>query len=427
MSETLLASKPARAEGPGRPQIAPRPAPASARPKRRGRRTWIALLVMLLIAAGSAAAWHFARASTAPAHIPTAAVTRGDLEASLTAVGALQPKNYVDVGAQVSGQLQTLHVTYGSEVKQGDLLAEIDPAVYSAKVASEQAQLKILQAQIAEQKAQLTLAQSQNARNQRLYKQNAVSQDVLQTGEANEAVARAQLAALQAQLEQAQSTLDGDQANLQYTKIYAPIAGTVVSISAQQGQTLNANQSAPVILRIADLNTMTVWAQVAEADIVKVKTGMPVHFSTLGMPDRQWTGTVRQILPTPEVINDVILYDVLIDVANPDHALMTQMSAQVFFVLGEAKDALLVPVAALQPLTPTSISAAGDSQEGTPYRVQLRTATGVVTREIKVGLSDRANAVVLAGLAEGDHVVLPTASGSSPASSRNQRPARLGF
>jgi macrolide-specific efflux system membrane fusion protein len=106
---------------------------------------------------------------------------------------------------------------------------------------------------------------------------------------------------------------------------------------------------------------------------------------------------------------------------------MTQMSAQVFFVLGEAKDALLVPVAALQPLTPTSISAAGDSQEGTPYRVQLRTATGVVTREIKVGLSDRANAVVLAGLAEGDHVVLPAASGSSPASSRNQRPARLGF
>jgi macrolide-specific efflux system membrane fusion protein len=150
---------------------------------------------------------------------------------------------------------------------------------------------------------------------------------------------------------------------------------------------------------------------------------MAVHFSTLGMPDRQWTGIVRQILPTPEVINDVILYDVLIDVANPDHALMTQMSAQVFFVLGEAKDALLVPVAALQPATP----AAGDMQDGTPYRVRVRTATGVVTRDIRVGLSDRANAAVIAGLAEGDHVVLPTASGSSPASSRNQRPARLGF
>ncbi|HWA46144.1 MAG TPA: efflux RND transporter periplasmic adaptor subunit [Hypericibacter adhaerens] len=425
MTETILASERLRAEGPNRAPAALKAAPTRARSKSRRRRL-LAVLVLLLLAAGGAAAWHFARASTAPTHVPTVAVTRGNLEASLTAVGALQPKNYVDVGAQVSGQLQALHVTYGSEVKQGDLLAEIDPAVYSAKVASEQAQLKILKAQIAEQQAQLALAQSQNARNQRLYKQNAVSQDVLQTGEAAEAVAHAQIAALQAQLEQAQSTLDGDLANLQYTKIYAPITGTVVSISAQQGQTLNANQSAPVILRIADLDTMTVWAQVAEADIVKVKTGMPVHFSTLGMPDRQWTGTVRQILPTPEVINDVILYDVLIDVANPDHALMTQMSAQVFFVLGEAKDALLVPMAALQPVTVAS----NDTGEGTPYRVKVRTATGTETREIRVGLSDRANAAVIAGLSEGDHVVLPTATGSSgqAAAQRSQQPpARLGF
>jgi macrolide-specific efflux system membrane fusion protein len=150
---------------------------------------------------------------------------------------------------------------------------------------------------------------------------------------------------------------------------------------------------------------------------------MPVHFSTLGMPDRQWTGNVRQILPTPEVINDVILYDVLIDVANPDHALMTQMSAQVFFVLGEAKDALLVPMAALEPTT----AAAGDTQVGTPYKVKVRTATGIVTREIRVGLSDRANAAVIAGLAEGDHVVLPTASGTGSTPSSNQRPPRLGF
>jgi macrolide-specific efflux system membrane fusion protein len=421
MSETMLASEAARRRSASRPDIASRAAPAPAGSKRR-RPIALALLTLLLIAMAGAAAWHFARASTSPSHVLTVAVTRGDLEASLTAVGALQPKNYVDVGAQVSGQLQSLHVTYGSQVKEGDLLAEIDPAVYSAKVASEQAQLKILQAQIAEQKAQLALAQSQNARNQRLYKQNAVSQDVLQTGEANEAVARAQIAALQAQLEQAQSTLDGDLANLKYTKIYAPIAGTVVSISAQQGQTLNANQSAPTILRIADLDTMTVWAQVAEADIVKIKTGMPVHFSTLGMPDRQWTGKVRQILPTPEEINDVILYDVLVDVANPDHLLMTQMSAQVFFVLGEAKDALLVPVAALQPMT----AAGEDGQAGTPYRVELRTAEGSAVREIRVGLSNRANAEVLAGLAEGDQVILPTASSAGQSRASNM-PPRLGF
>ena len=219
----------------------------------------------------------------------------------------------------------------------------------------------------------------------------------MQSSMAALAVAEAALKALEAQLEQARSTLDADRANLDYTKIYAPMDGTVVDILARQGQTLNANQSAPLVLRVADLDTMTVWAEVVEADVVRITVGMPVHFSTLGMPDRRWQGTVRQILPTPEVVNDVVLYKVLIDVDNPDHLLMTEMSAQVFFVLGEAKDVLLVPLAALETV---------------PYDESLRlariaSATGVEQREVWIGLTDRSRAEVLNGLEEGDRVLLP--------------------
>ncbi len=379
------------------------PAKPPARRRRSRRRRLMGLLVLLAAAGG--ATWYWLHPGQAAAPPPTATVTRGDLEQAITALGTLQPKDYVDVGVQVSGQLTVIHVDYGSEVKQGDLLAEIDPKVYQARVDSDEAELKILEAQLAQKQAQLELARQQDARNQKLWKAKAVSEDQLQSGIAALAVAEAELKALEAQLDQARSSLDADLANLEYTKIYAPMDGTVVDITARQGQTLNANQSAPIVLRIADLDTMTVWAEVVEADVVRIKPGMPVHFSTLGLPDRRWEGTVRQILPTPEVVNDVVLYKVLIDVANPDHVLMTEMSAQVFFVQAAAKDVVLVPLAALEP--------AGEAQaRGVPYRVKLLTPQGAESRLIHVGLADRTKAEVLDGLAEGDRVLLPVAAGA---------------
>ena len=128
------------------------------------------------------------------------------------------------------------------------------------------------------------------------------------------------------------------------------MAGTIVTLTAREGQTLVSSQQAPVILRIADLKTMTVQTQVSEADVPKVKTGMPVYFTTLGQPNRRWQGTARQVLPTPEVVNNVVLYNVLFDVENADGALKPQMSAQTYFVLAKADNALAVPVAALKPI-----------------------------------------------------------------------------
>jgi len=344
----------------------------------------------------------------------TAMVEKGNIEQTVTALGALQPKDYVDVGAQVSGELQVLHVDFGNKVKKGDLLAEVDPTVYESTVAADKARLADLRSQLSGQQAQLALAQRQHQRNLGLLKIDAVSRDAVDTSETQVKSLQASIASTRAQIEQAESTLKGDEANLGYTKIYAPMDGTVVSITTLQGQMLNSRQSAPTILRIADLATMTVKAQVAEADISKLKTGMPVYFTTLGTPERRWQSTVRQILPTPETVNDVILYNALIDVANPDNSLMTSMTAQVFFVLGEAKDVLLVPVSALRP-----------SRQGSEdtYTVQVMQGSRPEPRQVKIGLQTRSLAEVVSGLKQGDVVVTGTdaqASGGQ-SGSRGQR------
>jgi len=260
-------------------------------------------------------------------------------------------------------------------------------------------------------------------------KDNATTQDALQTAEAALGSATAQIDVLKAQIEQTQSTLRGDQANLSYTKIYAPMSGTVVAQSAKQGQTLNANQQAPIIVRIADLSTMTVQSQVSEADVASLSPGMPVYFTTLGDPSKRWYGKLRQINPTPETVNNVVLYDALFDVDNKDGGLMTQMTAQVFFVAAEAKGAVLVPVSALRPAD----AAAGQGHRGnradsaaTPGDARTRLANAAATvrvvtadgaiesRDVRVGLVSRVSAQILSGLDAGERIVVGERTAASP-------------
>ncbi len=208
---------------------------------------------------------------------------------------------------------------------------------------------------------------------------------------------------MQAQAKQAQSTLDADRANLGYTKIYAPMDGTVVSLTAQQGQTLNASQTTPVLLRIADLATMTVWTQVSEADVPRLKLGMGAYFTTLGDQEHRWQGKLLQILPTPDVVNNVVLYPALFDVTNPDGTLMTQMSAQVFFVVDSVKNAVTVPVAALHPVKGDAETAQKpDSPDAKPYTVRvLKTDGKEARRAVWIGVMNRVSGEVLSGLQPG--------------------------
>ncbi|HET6520041.1 MAG TPA: macrolide transporter subunit MacA [Geminicoccaceae bacterium] len=362
-----------------------------------------AIPAVLLV--GFLAAWGYLRDDGgAGANVATAAVVRGDIEDTVTALGTLQPLKYVDVGAQVSGQLERIHVEIGDGVREGELLAEIDARIYEARVEANRATLVSLRAQLAEREAQRTLAERQYRRQEGLLGANATSREAFEGAEATLKVAEAQIAALNAQIAHAESTLKGDETNLSYTSIYAPMAGTVVSLEARRGQTLNASQQAPIILRIADLATMTVRTQVSEADVIRLAPGMAVYFTTLGQPDRRWSGTLRQILPTPEVINNVVLYNALFDVPNPDRALMTQMTAQVFFVLDEAEDALLVPMAALGPRV-------GDG--GGTVRV-LGDDGRIEERAVAVGVRNRISAQILGGLQEGERVVVEPWPAAAP-------------
>lgn len=429
--------------------------------KDRGARIALAFAAFVILAGSGYYGWRaWAAAADGRARLATAVVQRGDLEDAVTATGTLQPRDYVDVGTQVSGLVKKLYVEIGSTVKKGQLLAEIDPTVYLTRVDANRAQLMSLRAQLADRQSQLQLAEQQFQRQTNMMREEATTKEALQTAEAALGSAKAQIDVIKAQIQQTSSTLRGDEANLGYTRIHAPIPGTVVSQTAKQGQTLNANQQAPILVRIADLSTMTVQSQVSEADVSRLRVGMDVYFKTLGNQDKRWYGKLRQINPTPETVNNVVLYNALFDVANPDRALMTQMTAQIFFVTASATDAVLVPVAALQQSgqrRERTRAAAGEARKdaapsgdakkgaapsgnakregGRPGGARARDGNSRATvrvvrkdgaleeRAVRVGVMTRVSAQILEGLEPGEEVVIGerTATASIPAT-----PARPG-
>ncbi|KFF42811.1 MULTISPECIES: efflux RND transporter periplasmic adaptor subunit [Pseudomonas] len=384
------------------------------RPARRALLVLACLLPILVVAA-----WQVLPSGRDS--LPTVTVTRGDIENSVTSLGTLQPRRYVDVGAQASGQIRKIHVEAGDQVKEGDLLVEIDPATQQAKLDASRYSIENLKAQLQEQKAQHELARQKYQRQQRLVAGNATREEDVQTAKAELSATQARVDMFQAQIRQAQASLRSDEAELGYTRIYAPMSGTVVAVDARVGQTLNAQQQTPLILRIAKLSPMTVWAEVSEADIGHVKPGMSAYFTTLAGGNRRWSSTVRQILPIPpKPLNEtsqgsgspsstsktgsgrVVLYTVLLDVDNTDNALMAEMTTQVFFVASQVKDALTIPVAALL------------GSQGTDKQIaRVVTKNGAIQkREVQLGISDRLRVEVLDGLDEGDHLLIGPASSS---------------
>ncbi len=355
---------------------------------------------------------HFMITRTSPSKDTTNSIVyelkKGDIENVVTSQGSVEPKEYVDVGAQVSGQLKKLHVDIGDDVKKGQLIAEIDPLIYESRVLVDKAKLKTLRAQLKEQKAQISFAQKQYERNMRLIVANAVSKETLEDSETNLEVAKAQKESIEAQIEEAKSTLEGDETNLGYTKIYAPMDGTIVDQTTREGQTVNSSMSAPTIVTVANLDIMTIRAQVAEADINSIKANMPVYFTTLS-GDRKWEATVRQVLPTPEIINDVVLFNVLVDVDNKDRQLMSDMSTQMFFQLETANDVLLLNTAALGQRIP-----ARDTENGKAYKATIMDKDGKpVEKTIYVGIYTRTEVEVRNGLELGDKILPPMANSNN--------------
>ena len=354
------------------------------------------------------AAARYGAAPDAPRY-ETAVVARSDIEVSVGATGKIEPRAYVDVGAQVSGQLRRLPAGIGARVEAGALVAEIDAEVQSALVEGIEADLARLEAELAEQEAGLAFAERQTDRLDRLARANAASEVAAEEHRRDRDMLRARVAASRAKIRQTEAQLRAERATLGHAHILAPMAGTIVSLDAKEGQTLNANYDTPLILRIADLDTMTVRTEVSEADVVKLREGMPVWFTTLGEPERKWSARLGTILPAPPrpaaeakgatpPAGNVVLFTALFDVENTG-ALRSGMTAQVFFVTESARYALVVPVAALSENGVARVLGADGTLE------ERRVETGLVTRFL---------AEIRSGLAEGERVVTGEAPAGPP-------------
>jgi len=385
----------------------------------RKRPIRLAFTLLLLVAIGVLAWRHFHPEKKPPQYV-TAPVSRGDLEDAVLATGTLQAFRQVSVGAQVSGQVKTLAVKLGDPVKKGDLIAEIDSLTQQNALRNAEAALRNVQAQLAAQQATLAQAELNFRRQQQLLAGEAGSRLDFESAQASYDTARANVAALQAQIAQAGVTTDTARVNLGYTRIVAPIDGMVVAIVTQQGQTVNANQTTPTIVKVAQLDTMTIKSQISEADVVKVKAGQKVYFTILGEPDRRYDATLRTVEPAPDSIltdtttsssststttTTAVYYNGLFDVANPEGKLRISMTAQVSIVRGEARAALTIPASAL-----------GRRERDGTYTVRVVGADGEATpRKIRIGINNNVSVEVTEGLAESDRVVLGDASARDPA------------
>ncbi len=374
--------------------------PTSSSPDRRKRRLpLIAGAAVLTAVAAIAAMWWL----TPPpeSEFITATVTRGDLEDTVLANGVLQAVRQVDVGAQVNGQLKSLKVRLGDVVKKGDLLAQIDATQPKNTLRQAEAALASQQAQRSAVQARLALARLAWQRQREMRERDATSQQDMDVADADLRAQQAELKALDANIAQQRARVDAARVDLGYTRIVAPIDGEVVALTTLEGQTVVASYQVPTILKLADLGTMTVRAQVSEADVIRIHEQQPVYFTILGAPDKRYPGKLRAIQPSPEKINNAIFFNALFDVPNPERKLRIDMTAQVSILLGEAKGVLMVPLAALGPR----------AQDGTyPARV-LRADHTVETRHVRTGISNRIHTQVLAGLAEGDQVITGDAAG----------------
>ncbi|MGY4003541.1 efflux RND transporter periplasmic adaptor subunit [Aeromonas sanarellii] len=368
-------------------------------PKLSPRLFWLLPLCALALLL----AWRPQAKAPASDYITATAKTR-DLEQLIMADGTLKARKQVSVGAQVSGQIKRLHVTLGQAVKQGELLAEIDDLPQQNALKDALAQRDNLQAQLDSKEATLRNARLAYQRQQQIVARGLGSTADHDSARATLDETLADIRALQAQRVQAGIAVDTARVNLGYTRILAPLSGTVVAVPVEEGQTLNASQSTPTLLKIAQLDTMTVEAKISEADVINTRVGMPVYFTILGNSQRRFEGSLRAIEPAPDTINDdtttsssdssAIYYHGLFEVPNQDGQLRISMTAQVYLVVARLKDALVIPAIALQ---------------GDQVRV-VDDGGRISLRRVKVGLNNKVDAQILSGLSTGERVIVSEVS-----------------
>ena len=382
---------------------------------------WLLLALLL----GAAAWWKLAGSGPNGPQWVTAQVEKKDLEDTVLATGTIRALRQVNVGAQATGQVKVLHVQVGDVVKQGQLIAEIDDTTQQNALRDELAGIESLKAQRAARQAALTLARQNLARQQQMMAGDATARADLQSAQNQLAAAESELKTNAAQLEQANLKAQTARANLGYTRIVAPMDGTIVAVITEQGQTVNASMTSPTIVKLAKLDEVKIEAQISEADVPRVKPGMPAWFTLLGEPDKRYATSLQSIalLPPTEASSSsdsttttsassatAIYYNGILQAPNADGALRVSMTAQVHIVVARAEQALTVPASAL-----------GAQEEDGRYAVRVLVGEGEKPREetrlVRTGLNNRVNVQILEGLKEGERVITGEATAATEAMS----------
>ena len=340
-------------------------APPSGNPDRSGgrrsplvTRNRLLLVAGILVLAAGVTFWRVRAArQTGAVKFETAAVDRGRLVAKVTATGTLSALVTVQVGSQVSGTIASLDADFNSPVKKGQVIARIDPALFQAAVEQARANVSAAEGNLARAQAQAVDADRQARRQKELGDRKLVAQADIDTAQSNADAAAASVKAAQGSLAQTRAALSQAQVNLAYTKIVSPTSGVVISRNVDVGQTVAASLQAPTIFVIAeDLAKMQVDTNVAESDVGRLQANMPATFTVDAYSNRVFRGTVRQVRNAPQTVQNVVTYDAVVDVANPDLALKPGMTATVTFVYAEKDDALRVSNAALRFRPPPGVA-----------------------------------------------------------------------
>lgn len=373
------------------------------------------LIIVILLCVGAVALYVGFFKKDDKAQLATQSITRMNIDQSIEAVGEVYAKEQVDVGAQVSGQITKLYVQIGDKVKAGDLIAQIDKDKQQNDLDITKAQLASTKANLESKKVALEIASSQYQREQKLYSNKATSLENLETLKNNFYGLKASVADLDAQVVQLEITLKNAEKDLGYTTITAPMDGIIINVAVDEGQTVNANQSTPTIVKIANLDEMEIRMEIAEADVSKIKVGTAVKFSILNDPEKKYEAKISSIDPANTITSDAksnsssstsssstsaIYYYAKVFVKNRDNFLRIGMSVENSIVIKSAPNALAVPTYAIK-----------NDKGG--YFVELLRGGQIIKSYVKIGIKDSINTQILDGVSENDLLILSSGTRNS--------------
>lgn len=361
-------------------------------------------LLFIVIVALAAGYFYYGNKNDKTITYLTETVQRGNLQKTVIATGTIRAYNRVEVGAQVSGKIEKIYVTLGQKVKTGDLIAQIDSSTQQNTLDTATAKLASYQAQLKAKKVAYSVAKSSYDRLAKLYAKKSVSLDEFESAKDTLATAEAAIEEIDASIKQAEIEVNDAKTNLGYTKIVAPIDATIISIPVSEGQTVNANQTTPTIVQVADLSKVLIKPEISEGDITKVTAGMEVKFSTLSDPDKIYRATIDSVDPAMTTLTDneytesvsdtnAVYYYANVVVENPDNNLRIGMTTQNTITIADVKNTLLIPTMTLK------------KQNNKVFVNVLTTANQVEQREVQIGLNDDMNTQILSGLTEGEKIV----------------------